>query len=153
MDIDTFSIIITMSSWSLNLHLLNFITKLLTRWHETYRTFHISVIAFLCHFPISVDMLQSYLNPVSINIWQTCWPVVIREYVVPLDMNPLDMKGCVCHKVADTPFHIQGNDVISNFVKWQIRPFTPQGTCDNTINYKPSLNSPKLFTVNNLYWI
>ena len=33
------------------------------------------------------------------------------DYIVPLDM-----KGCIWHEVAYTPFHIQGDDI--SFLIW-----------------------------------
>ena len=38
--------------------------------------------------------------------------VNIDKYIAPLDM-----KGCICHcKVADTPFHILGDDLCCGFI-------------------------------------
>ena len=42
--------------------------------------------------------------PLGLYIYYLC---VFKQVV------PLNMKGCICHfcKVADTPFHIQGDDI------------------------------------------
>ena len=37
------------------------------------------------------------------------------RFNVCIHIIPMNMKGCVCHcKVADTPFHIKGNYIISS---------------------------------------
>ena len=43
-----------------------------------------------------------------------------------ISIVPLNMKGCICHKVADTPFHIQGGGGV---IYKQLSPETPDCHC------------------------
>ena len=72
---------------------------------ETYT----SLSAYIWRSVCCVFLWFHMYEPCFLIRWPCPFLLGIRPWLVPL-LSATDMKGCIWHKLADTPFHIQGDN-------------------------------------------